>query len=174
MCEGLTQRFSGKARRMGAEGKPGGVSEWNIRAFVPTDIAGIRELFEESPEAGIWSGQGNENLTPSPSAVWLVCEDAGRILGILMGQQVADEAEIHNLGVRRSERRRGIGGALVNAGLEEFHKKGASRVYLEVRESNAAAIALYRSRGFTENGRRKGYYQKPEEAAVLMGRDLKA
>ncbi|HOP41586.1 MAG TPA: GNAT family N-acetyltransferase, partial [Geobacteraceae bacterium] len=62
---------------------------------------------------------------------------------------------------------KGIGKLLVLAALEEFRKRGASFVALEVRPSNAAAIALYRHVGFVATGRRKRYYENGEDAILM-------
>ena len=54
----------------------------------------------------------------------------------------------------------------------ELMQEGVRALYLEVRDSNAAARALYGSLGFTQVGRRRGYYQHPTEDALLLRRDL--
>jgi len=159
---------------MGGEAQASGDSPWSIRDFCVADVAGMTEILQESPEAANWSGENAGGLAASENALWLVCESQGSVAGFLMGRYVVDEAEIHNLGVRRSERRRGIGTALIEAAVAEFRKRGACRIYLEVRESNAAAIALYRVRGFVQQGIRKGYYRSPDEGAVLMDRTLES
>ena len=83
---------------------------------------------------------------------------------------VLDEAEVLNLAVSPSCRGLGVGGMLLDAALSEAAAAGATSVFLEVRESNVAARALYASRGFTEISRRSRYYRKPvEDALVLRG-----
>ena len=69
-------------------------------------------------------------------------------------------------------RRRGIGGLLVEAVLEEARSRGVAQISLEVREGNRGAQGLYRSRGFAIVGRRPGYYSDPIEAALVMRRSL--
>jgi len=89
--------------------------------------------------------------------------------------EILDAADWHNVlsnlpdGLQTSL---GEGGALLKAALEEFRARRTSRVFLEVRESNEAAIAFYGKHGFAETGRRAGYYQDPAEAAVLMEKKL--
>jgi ribosomal-protein-alanine N-acetyltransferase len=90
----------------------------------------------------------------------------------VVGRQVADEGEILNLAVRRQNRRRGEGHGLLSAILEQLHRRGVNKVFLEVRESNEVGIAFYEKMGFAETGRRPGYYRDPEEAAVLMEKKL--
>ncbi len=91
-----------------------------------------------------------------------------RVAGYLVARQMADEAEILNVGVDPRSRRQGIGRALVAAGLERVRALGAAQVYLEVRESNAAARELYRGFGFEEVARRPKYYRRPVEDAILL------
>ena len=78
--------------------------------------------------------------------------------GFLLGRVVADEAEILTLAVHPAARRSGLGRALVAAFLAEAQRRGARRAFLEVAAVNTAALALYRSAGFIESGRRKGYF----------------
>ena len=80
---------------------------------------------------------------------------------------VCGEAEITNIAVAGSHRRRGIGGML----LEAIIGTGAERVLLDVRASNMAARGLYEKYGFRVDGIRRGFYAKPREDAVLMSRD---
>ena len=93
-------------------------------------------------------------------------------MGFLVGRELGDEAEVLNLAVKPGERRRGAGRELLQAALEEFRARGVSRVFLEVRESNEAAIAFYAKQGFSRMGRRPAYYRDPDEAAVLMENKL--
>jgi len=103
-----------------------------------------------------------------PGVAALVSERGGAISGIVVGRQVLDEAEILNLAVAQGVRRQGEGRALVQRLLNRFTEFQVSRVFLEVRESNAGAIAFYRELGFQPVGRRKDYYQDPKEAATVM------
>lgn len=88
--------------------------------------------------------------------------------GYVVGLSGADEGEILNLSVASRSRRQGLGRALIEAMLAELRTLGARTVYLEVRESNAPARALYQALGFQEIGRRRGYYRAPTEDAVLL------
>ena len=86
--------------------------------------------------------------------------------GFILVRAVADEAEILTLAVRPEARRRGVGGRLVQAAAARAAAIGAERLFLEVAEDNAAARGLYARGGFTETGRRRGYYPRPGGAAV--------
>jgi ribosomal-protein-alanine N-acetyltransferase len=92
-------------------------------------------------------------------------------VGFVLGQLVADEAEILTLGVRKDRQRHGIGRRLVEALGRAARKAEAKRLFLEVGERNAAALGLYKALGFQEIGRRKGYYAHagapPEDALRL-------
>src|SRR5207253_2646093 len=107
---------------------------------------------------------------PMPAARWrCVREGAGAPpLGYVVAWFAADEGEIANLAVDPPARGRGLGAALLDAALAEASGRGVTAVYLEVRESNATARRLYASRGFVEVGRRRGYYRKPPEDAIVL------
>ena len=98
----------------------------------------------------------------------LVAEDGAGIVGYIIGRSVIDQGEILNLGVTLPARRRGIGAALVRQLLAAFSLAGAREAFLEVRESNLAAQRLYQSFGFREVGRRRRYYRRPVEDAVIL------
>ena len=85
---------------------------------------------------------------------------------------VAGEAQIYNIAIAPEFRRRGIGEALLMHLIDISSERGCSMVTLEVRAGNEAAMELYKKLGFKEVGRRKGYYAKGGEDAVLMDLDL--
>jgi ribosomal-protein-alanine N-acetyltransferase len=74
---------------------------------------------------------------------------------------------LENVAVGEPSRRRGLGRQLVAALADAARQQHARAIFLEVRESNAAARALYRASGFQESGRRSGYYSCPTEDAIL-------
>ena len=95
---------------------------------------------------------------------WVAIE-GNRVVGFLVARNVAaDEREILNLAVAPDFRRKGVARALVDAALGAFR----GSVFLEVRESNAVALKFYKSLGFKELSRRKGYYDSPVETAIVM------
>lgn len=91
--------------------------------------------------------------------------------GLILLRVVADEAEILTLAVCPSARKRGLGTRLVRDGATEAASRGARRLFLEVADDNAAALALYSRAGFAEAGRRPGYYARhggdPQDALIL-------
>jgi [ribosomal protein S18]-alanine N-acetyltransferase len=99
---------------------------------------------------------------------FLVAERDGAVGGYGIAHSAADEGEILNLGVAVAERRRGLGRALAERLLVDLGARGVRSVFLEVRESNAAARGLYESLGFKEVGKRSRYYRRPVEDAVVL------
>ena len=120
-----------------------------------------------------WSLEGFRDTLENPRARMEVADDGnGGVLGYAVAWYVADEAEIANLAVSPAARRRGIGALLLLRILDAAATFGAGEVFLEVRESNEAALALYAAQGFTVVGRRKQYYRRPAEDALIMRRTL--
>ena len=91
--------------------------------------------------------------------------------GYLIGWSAAGVAEIERVGVLESQRGRGVGALLVREALTAFAQRNAREIWLEVRQSNLAARALYQSCAFEESGRRPSYYDDGEDA-ILMKRAL--
>ena len=100
-------------------------------------------------------------------------EDSGAVLGYAVLGHVLDEGSLDNIAVSPARRREGIAAALLYELLRRAEALSLAFVTLEVRQSNAPAIALYESFGFSPVGLRKGYYEKPREDAVLMTLSLK-
>lgn len=97
--------------------------------------------------------------------------------GFLLGRVVADEAEILTLAVDPDHRRQGTGFHLVTRFLDAAGDRDAATAFLEVAADNVAAIALYHRAGFTQQGRRKGYFHAPDGQltdALVMACDLRA
>lgn len=140
---------------------------WQIRRARPADAGRLMPL-ERRCFSDPWSAVAFEELLRFPLTVALVAECDGEVGGYLIGRAVAEEAEILNLAVTPEERRHGLGSRLLEAGLSALAEAGAQRVWLEVRESNAAAQALYQRRGFTAAGRRARYYKNPVEDALVL------
>ena len=100
--------------------------------------------------------------------VFLVAAAPEGVAGYVIAQDAADEGEILNLAVASARLRGGIGRALVEQVLAALAELGARQVFLEVRESNGAARALYASLRFEEVGRRSRYYRRPIEDAIVL------
>lgn len=140
-----------------------------IRLGTAADLPAIRAI-EVASFPDPWSAQAFGSLLDSPQGITTAAVDGHALVGYLVGWRVGDEAELANLAVRADRRGRGIGAALLRDFLSRLDAESSPTVYLEVRESNAAAQALYRRHGFVAAGRRKGYYARPAEDAVVMRR----
>ena len=103
-------------------------------------------------------------------ALWLVAVEDGEVVGYVGSQTVLQEADMMNIAVADSHRRRGIAKMLVE---ELIRQLDAYQLTLEVRASNAPAIALYEALGFRQVGLRKNYYRKPKEDALILRKEWK-
>jgi ribosomal-protein-alanine N-acetyltransferase len=103
---------------------------------------------------------------------WVAWHPTSGVAGYAIGWVAADEAELADLAVAEELRGLGLGTGLVEAFAREAGVRGARRMYLEVRSSNARAQRLYERLGFDVVGRRAGYYREPREDAIAMGVDL--
>lgn len=144
---------------------------WVIRPLAPSDVAAVLDIAASSPEAAQWSGRDFERACRSEFASWVV-ETGTTPAGFLVARCAADQMEILNLAVEPSSRRRGTASRLLEAVLTSGRQEGARTVFLEVRTSNAGAIAFYRRHGFEVSGRRAGYYFDPKEDALVLTREL--
>jgi ribosomal-protein-alanine acetyltransferase len=134
-----------------------------------SDEAAIREMFarahlsfggaEKSPGA---------NSTDIGSTVVHVCQQDGAVVAVVQWRNLGAEAEVLNIAVAEKHRRHGNARFLLGRFLELVRQHGIRDVFLEVRESNLPAIALYRKFGFSTSGRRPNYYRDPQEAAILL------
>ena len=97
---------------------------------------------------------------------------SGAIVGFVVASLVAGEAELESIAVATVSQGRGLGGQLVRHLVAALGEVGTTRINLEVRASNIPASRLYTRHGFSETGRRVGYYADPVEDAVLMRLDL--
>ena len=123
-----------------------------------------------------WEADAVRALIEHPAAVSLIAAQPGRkIVGFVIAQIAADEAEILSIGVAADAQRQGIGRKLVDGTIRAAARAEARRLFLDVAESNAAARALYAACGFEPAGHRKAYYTLPDgsrEDAFLLARDL--
>ena len=137
------------------------------RGHIPQIAALERECFSTP-----WSENMLSDALFDPKASFIVAEDGeGGVLGYAGLQVVLDEGYIDNIAVEEAARRHGVGDALLDV-FCRFGQAHLSFLTLEVRASNAPAIALYRKHGFQEAGRRKNYYQQPREDAIIMTREF--
>ena len=150
-----------------------GKERYSLRYARAGDVDRISEI-ERISFACPWSKRLiREAIQYHPLNYFVVAEaDNDGILGYIGFSLVEDEIHIVTLATDPEARRRGIARALILDCLAKGKSKGASTVYLEVRESNAVAVRLYEGMGFRKVGRRRGYYAKPKEDALLYSLDL--
>ena len=115
-----------------------------------------------------WTADMIKSELNNPSCLYLAAVDGDTLVGYIGVQTVLDEGYINNVAVRPEYRRQGIAAALISLLVDQARAIGLAFMTLEVRESNAPAISLYEKLGFTTVGRRKNYYEKPREDAILM------
>ncbi|MCI8497411.1 MAG: ribosomal protein S18-alanine N-acetyltransferase [Clostridiales bacterium] len=130
-------------------------------------------LLEQQCFSVPWSREGLASELLNPNAVFRVAQLNGKTAGYLGMHHILDECDIANIAVSPDHRRQGIGSRLMFEAVRYGMQSGITQMFLEVRESNAAAISLYQSFDFTAVGRRKNYYSLPCEDAVIMVRRLK-
>ena len=139
-----------------------------VRRLEERDLDSVEAIQAASrPWAAHWPRGAYFAPADSAMCAW-VAEQAGEIAGFALARCAGGEMEILNLAVAQSSCRQGTGGALIRAALGEGAARGAARAFLEVRESNAAALAFYASLGFAPAGRRPRYYHDPVEDALVL------
>jgi ribosomal-protein-alanine N-acetyltransferase len=165
--------------------------ETSIRQAEVDDAAAVLEMERSCVEAPHWSEGVWAQILAQPSGyspygappygarrICFVAEQAEEIIGFVVigivgfsgaGQGVA---EMESLVVHNDARRRGVGRSLCLHAVYWSQAMGTQQLQLEVRSASVAALALYRSLGFMEQGRRRGYYADPEDDAVLMALSL--
>jgi len=133
----------------------------------PADLAEVMRI-ERTSFTMPWRESTFRALMRRPSASLSVAEREGAVVGFSVVWFAADEAELGDLAVDPSSRRRGIASALLDRVYLECAARRTRALYLEVRESNAAARTLYEKAGFELVGRRRAYYTAPREDACVM------
>jgi [ribosomal protein S18]-alanine N-acetyltransferase len=140
---------------------------YRIRPAERADVAALTRI-ERRCFSDPWSEAGILESIQSETTVALVAENAEGELGYLMARLSGEEGEILNLAVLPGHRRQGVGRRLLEQGIALLIGRGAREAYLEVRESNQAARALYLGFGFRPVGMRPHYYRNPAEDALVL------
>ena len=143
-----------------------------IRRALPEDAAAIYGIENEISRHPWTEDQIREEIEFC-QAYTCVAETGGRIVGFATMQNAAEFAHINELGVLASQRRRGLGRRIMEDLIREAEERGCDTVSLEVRRSNAPALALYRSFGFRQEGVRRDFYRDPQEDALVLVKKLK-
>ena len=146
-----------------------------IDRIFPKDLDEIVRLEKES-FTDPWPKKGFEVQLGDGSSIMLTArlEDStsvtGEIIGYLCAYQIFEELQLASVAVKETFRRQGIARRLIAEMIRQGREGGAKEIWLDVRESNAAARRLYEGLGFREVYRRKNYYRKPKEDALVLFR----
>lgn len=118
-----------------------------------------------------WSMNAITSELTNPLSLWVVAMDGDKLVGYVGSQSVMGWADMMNLAVAPSHRRRGIGEALVGELITQLKGMDVTCLTLEVRASNDVAIGLYNKMGFSQVGRRPNYYRNPKEDALILRKE---
>ncbi|HEY4903218.1 MAG TPA: ribosomal protein S18-alanine N-acetyltransferase [Candidatus Sulfotelmatobacter sp.] len=161
----------------------------NIRPAIAADLPAIIALERLCATAAHWSelqyrksfgDQGNDNrsrrlilvIEEIPDLSPALNSASPALFGFLIARDVDHEWELENIAVANAVRRRGLATRLLQELLRRARTVNGESVFLEVRESNQLARALYEKLGFVLSGRRRAYYQGPAEDALIYRRSL--
>ncbi len=143
-------------------------AKW-VRSHIKDFLDIERESFEDPKNGNIFSSVYDD---AAKHMHYFARMQGSELAGYLILSLVADEAEIINVAVAPRFRRCGLARALVEEAVLFAKERDAAAMYLEVRESNVSARTLYEQTGFNICGRRKNYYNHPQEDAILMSLKL--
>ena len=136
----------------------------------PAHVAQVAEL-EQLCFSAPWSENAVRGELNNPLSLWLVAVDGDTVAGYIGSQSVMGEADMMNIAVSPAYRRQGVAERLVALLVEKLTESQVSSLTLEVRASNAPAIALYEKLSFVQVGRRPNYYVKPKEDALILRKE---
>ena len=149
-----------------------------IRPFEREDLPSVLAIQNRTPDAVRWIEADYLRLASDGRAMILVAEletmTPPKVLGFAAFQRLIDEAELWTLAVDPQHQQQGVGKALLREARKRLLQTGTKRVFLEVRQSNKAALGLYYSAGFAMHSLRKDYYQDPPEDAYVLSLELYA
>lgn len=138
-----------------------------IESMTVDDISQVAEI-ERQIFSIPWSEKAFRNSMESDNTIYIVAKENNNVVGYAGMYLSFEEGNITNVAVNPLSRRKGIGEKIVRDILNRAYEKGVRDVFLEVRETNSVAIALYEKIGFKEEGIRKNFYDKPRENALIM------
>ena len=141
-----------------------------IERMNETHVAAVTAL-ERLCFADPWSEKSIASELKNPLALWLVAVEDGEVCGYIGSQSVMGGSDMMNVAVHPDHRRKGVGEMLVLSLCDMLSGENTC-LALEVRSSNAPAIALYEKLGFEQIGLRKNYYRNPKEDALILKKEL--
>ncbi len=140
-----------------------------VTDMLPCHTSEVAEL-EREVFSHPWSEQAL--IDSLDKGIFLVCLEDGKVLGYAGAYCIQDEAAVTNIATNPRRRREGIAQMLTSTLIERAKKLGLAKISLEVRVSNAPALALYEKLGFKNAGLRRGFYSSPREDAFVLIHDL--
>ena len=145
----------------------------SLRPGTEDDLNQVVQI-ERACFADPWTEESFRRLLDGRSAIFRVVGYPPNfdVAGYVIAFAIDDDAELLNIAVDPQHRGKGLAGQMLDAVLIELGGRAVRNAFLEVRESNKAARGLYASRGFAEIGRRRNYYRRPVEDALVMRRML--
>jgi len=143
-----------------------------LRAMIAADIEAVTQI-EQASYSVPWTEQTFRGLVDrlDTDALSALCEEV--VVGFAVAWSVGDQAELGNVAVAKDWRSRGVGERIVREVVTRLARRGVKEIFLEVRVSNRAARRLYERLGFVEIGRRRNYYVRPSEDAIVMRKRLR-
>lgn len=144
----------------------------NLAPMIAADIEAVLAI-EERVQAYPWTRGNFADALAAGYDGW-VARESDTVIGFAVLMRAVDEIHLLVIGIAPELQRTGRGRALLGFVTTRARETGLTRMLLEVRPSNAAAMAFYRSAGFAEIGRRRGYYPAStgREDAIVMAREL--
>lgn len=148
----------------------------HIRFGQTADAGALAKLHAEGffrgwPRSDFEAYLADAQVTPA----YVASDAKKKVAGFAMLRLAGDESELITIAVDRKLRGKGLGKALLRAALDDLQRTPVRRMFLEVDETNASAIRLYRGFGFADVGTRRGYYPHPDgttATALVMRADL--
>lgn len=135
------------------------------------DIAAISQM-EREYFGQPWSESSIATYAEKGNTIFVVARRGSDVVGYIAILCIMDEGNLVSIAVHENCREMGIATELLDIAYERALARGVAKIHLEVRESNEAAIRMYEKEGFAEVGRRRGFYSKPAEDAILYLKEL--
>lgn len=138
-----------------------------IEKMTEKHIAQVAEI-EESIFSVPWSKNAFKDSLELENTAFYVAIKEENVVGYCGVYKVLNSADITNVAVKKEERKKGVAEQMLKEAIKDAKNEGIKEIMLEVRESNEAAISLYKKNGFESITKRKKYYRNPVEDAIIM------
>ena len=138
-----------------------------IRRSLPKDASEIASM-ESDIFSDPWSEEAINSVISTEGSMCYSALSDGKLIAYIIGRHICPEGEIYRIATAKEHRKRGVAYRLLDYAVKSERGLGLESLFLEVREHNAPAIALYSSYGFNKIGIRKNYYKNPDDNAIIM------